>query len=36
VFREFTGPADEIDLKSIGCRLALQSLYARVEFEAEA
>jgi Uma2 family endonuclease len=36
LFREFTGPADEIDLKSIGCHLLLQSLYARVEFEAEA
>jgi Uma2 family endonuclease len=36
VFREFTGPGDEIDLKSIGCRLQLHSLYERVEFEAEA
>ncbi|MGA3242968.1 MAG: Uma2 family endonuclease [Bryobacteraceae bacterium] len=36
LFREFTGPGDEIDLKSIGCRLKLQSLYERVEFEAEA
>jgi Uma2 family endonuclease len=35
LFREFTGPADEIDLKSIGCRLPLQSFYKRVEFEAE-
>jgi Uma2 family endonuclease len=34
LFREFTGPDDEIDLKSIGCRLQLQSLYERVEFEA--
>jgi Uma2 family endonuclease len=36
LFREFTGPADEIGLKSIGCHLQLRSLYARVEFEAEA
>jgi Uma2 family endonuclease len=36
LFREFTGPADEIELKSIGCHLQLQSLYERVEFEAEA
>jgi Uma2 family endonuclease len=36
LFREFTGPSDEIDLKSIGCRLQLQSLYKRVEFEPEA
>jgi len=36
LFREFTEPADEIELKSIGCRLQLQSLYERVEFEAEA
>ena len=36
LFREFTGPADEIELKSIGCRLQIQSLYKRVEFEAEA
>jgi hypothetical protein len=36
LFREFTGLADEIELKSIGCRLQLQSLYKRVEFEAEA
>jgi Uma2 family endonuclease len=34
LLREFTGPADEIELKSIGCRLQLQSLYERVEFEA--
>jgi Uma2 family endonuclease len=33
LFREFTSLADEIDLKSIGCRLQLQSLYERVEFE---
>ena len=36
LFREFTNPADEIELKSIGCRLRLQSLYERVEFEAAA
>ena len=36
LFREFTAPTDEIELKSIGCRLQLQSLYERVEFEAEA
>jgi Uma2 family endonuclease len=34
LFREFTGTTDEIDLKSIGCRLQLESLYERVEFEA--
>lgn len=33
LFREFTGPNDEIELKSIACRLQLQSLYKRVEFE---
>ncbi len=33
LFREFTGPDDEIELKSIGCRLQLQALYKRVEFE---
>jgi Uma2 family endonuclease len=36
LFREFTKPAGEIELKSIGCHLQLQSLYERVEFEAEA
>jgi Uma2 family endonuclease len=36
LFREFTGPSDEIDLKSIGCCLQLQSLYKRVEFGPEA
>jgi Uma2 family endonuclease len=35
LFREFTDPADEIELNSIGCRLHLQSLYERVEFEPE-
>jgi Uma2 family endonuclease len=33
LLREFTNPADEIELKSIGCRLRLDSLYQRVEFE---
>jgi len=32
---EFTEPADEIELPSIGCRLGLGSLYERVEFESE-
>jgi Uma2 family endonuclease len=36
LFREFSGPSGEIELASIGCRLQLQSLYERVEFEAEA
>jgi hypothetical protein len=36
LFLEFTEPTDEIELKSIGCRLQLESLYARVEFGAEA
>ncbi len=35
LFREFTSPGDIIELKSIGCRLELQSLYDRVEFGAE-
>jgi Uma2 family endonuclease len=35
VFREFTDPAAEVDLKSIDCRLQLSSLYERVEFETE-
>ncbi|MDP9171024.1 MAG: Uma2 family endonuclease [Acidobacteriota bacterium] len=34
LFREFKSPADEIELTSIGCRLKLESLYERVEFEA--
>ena len=33
LFREFTSPADTIELNSIGCRLSLESLYERVEFE---
>jgi Uma2 family endonuclease len=36
LFSEFTELADEIELKSIGCRLQLESLFARVEFDAEA
>jgi Uma2 family endonuclease len=32
LFLEFTAPADIIELKSIGCRLELQTLYERVEF----
>jgi Uma2 family endonuclease len=36
LFREFTKPADESELKSIGRRLQLQFLYERVEFEMEA
>jgi len=35
LFSEFTEPADEIELPSIGCRLGLGSLYERVEFESE-
>jgi hypothetical protein len=35
LFREFTGPGDVIDLKSIGCRLPLEVLYERVTFDAE-
>jgi Uma2 family endonuclease len=34
LFREFTSPAAEIELLTIGCRLGLESLYERVEFEA--
>jgi Uma2 family endonuclease len=35
LFREFESPETEIELSSIGCRLKLESLYERVEFEAE-
>ena len=35
LFREFTAPTDIIELKSIGCRLELQTLYERVEFARE-
>lgn len=34
LFREFNAPSFEIELNSIGCRLKLESLYERVEFEA--
>jgi Uma2 family endonuclease len=34
LFREFTNPGDVIELKSIGCRLTLESLYERVVFDA--
>jgi Uma2 family endonuclease len=34
LLREFTQPTDQIELKSIGCRLVLGSLYERVEFDA--
>ncbi len=33
LFREFTAPGSEIELRSIGCRVKLESLYERVEFE---
>jgi len=33
LFREFTSPEDEIRLESIGCRLRLGSLYAKVKFD---
>jgi len=35
LFREFTSPGSEIEFKSIGCHLTLESLYERVDFEAE-
>jgi Uma2 family endonuclease len=35
LLREFTEPTAIVELKSIGCRLELQTLYHRVEFEAE-
>jgi Uma2 family endonuclease len=35
LFREFTEPAAIIELKTIGCRLELQTLYERVQFDAE-
>jgi hypothetical protein len=31
--REYSAPADEIELVSIGCRLSLGDVYERVEFE---
>jgi Uma2 family endonuclease len=34
-FREFTAATDILELKSIGCRLELQTLYERVEFAAD-
>jgi Uma2 family endonuclease len=36
LLRDFSSPTDIIELKSIGCRLELQSLYERVEFAASA
>jgi Uma2 family endonuclease len=36
LFREYTSPATQIELKSIDCHLHLESLYDRVEFPAEA
>jgi Uma2 family endonuclease len=33
LLREFKSPADEIELASIACRLKMESLYERVEFE---
>jgi len=35
LFREFTEPGDAIELKSIVRRLALESVYERVAFDAE-
>ena len=32
IFREFSDPADTIELKSVGCRLPLASLYSQVDF----
>ena len=32
LFHEYRSPEDELDLRSIGCRLILGSLYERVEF----
>jgi len=34
LFREFNGPDAVVELKSIGCRLELGSLYEHVEFDA--
>ena len=34
LMREYSAPTDEIDLKSIGCRIRLADVYERVEFEA--
>ena len=33
LMREYSAPADEIELVSIGCRLSLGDVYERVEFE---
>jgi Uma2 family endonuclease len=33
LLREFKSPRDEIELTSVGCRLTMESLYERVEFE---
>ena len=33
LFREFTSPGAAIEMQSIGCRMKLESLYERVEFE---
>jgi Uma2 family endonuclease len=33
LLREFKSTRDEIELTSIGCRLTMESLYERVEFE---
>jgi len=33
LMREYSSPSDEIDLKSIDCRLRLADVYERVEFE---
>jgi Uma2 family endonuclease len=35
LFREFTSPGSEIEFNSIDYRLTLESLYERVDFEAE-
>jgi Uma2 family endonuclease len=35
LFREFTDSGDVVELKSISCRLHLESLYERVVFDAE-
>ena len=35
LFHEYSAPDDELRLNSIGCRLKLDSLYERVEFETD-
>ena len=33
IFREFTSPASVVELNSVGCRLAFETIYEKVEFD---